>query len=146
MEVRSDRRFRFPVDPPTLWVALTDVDAYRTWWPWLTRLEGGTFEAGEEWACTVQPPLPYTLRFALRLDAVEPPNRAEATITGDISGSARLTVEPDGDGSELRLESSLSPANAFLRGIARVASPVVRFGHDWVIDTGVRQFRRRGLG
>jgi hypothetical protein len=125
---------------------MTDVDAYRTWWPWLTRLEGGAFAAGEQWACAVQPPLPYTLRFELHLDAVEPPHRAEATITGDIAGTARLTVEPDGEGSELRLESSLSPANPVLRGIARVAAPIVRFGHDWVLDTGVGQFRRRGLG
>jgi len=26
-----------------------------------------------------------------------------------------------------------------------VARPVVRFGHDWVLDTGAAQFRRVGL-
>jgi hypothetical protein len=29
--------------------------------------------------------------------------------------------------------------------VARVAQPVVTFGHDWVLDTGARQFRSRAL-
>ena len=32
-----------------------------------------------------------------------------------------------------------------LRTFAAVARPVVRFGHDWVLDTGVQQFRSRAL-
>ncbi len=145
MEVRSDRRWQFAVDPATLWVAMSDTAAYRTWWPWLARLDGGAFEAGARWRCAVQPPLPYMLRFAIHLDVVEAPHRAEATIDGDITGTARLTVAATDDGSEVRLESQLAPANAFLRGVARFAAPVVRFGHDWVLDTGAGQFRRKAL-
>ena len=125
---------------------MSDIPSYRTWWPWLARLDAEAFEEGARWHCAVQPPLPYVLRFAIHLDVVDAPHRAEATILGDITGTARLTVEPDGDGSEVRLESQLAPANAFLRGVARVAAPVVRFGHDWVLDTGAGQFRRRALG
>ena len=94
----------------------------------------------------MQPPLPYTLRFTIRLDSVEPGRAASATIAGDISGTASLTVEPDGDGSEVRLISALAPANPFLRGVARFARPVVKLGHDWVLDTGAAQFRHRALG
>jgi hypothetical protein len=145
VEVRSDRRYRFDVDPPTLWKAMTDVDAYRRWWPWLSRLDAGGFDAGERWQCVVRPPLPYSLRFALDLEVVDPPTLAEAAVSGDIVGSARLTVVPDGDGSIARLQSLLAPANPFLRRVARIARPVVRFGHDWVLDTGAAQFRRHGL-
>lgn len=147
MEVRSDRRWRFDVDPPTLWAAMSDVDSYRSWWPWLVRLDAAAgFGAGARWSCTVRPPLPYVLRFTLDLVDVDPPRCAMATVGGDITGSARLTVTPvDDGGSEVRLESSLAPANPFLKGIARVAAPVVRFGHDWVLDTGAGQFRRRAL-
>ena len=64
-------------------------------------------------------------------------------MSGDIVGSARLSVRADGNGGSVaRLESLLAPANPFLRGVARVARPVVRFGHDWVLDTGAAQFRR----
>lgn len=146
MEVRSDRRYRFDVDAPTLWAALVDVDAYRRWWPWLARFDADRFEPGATWTCVVQPPLPYSLRFVIRLDDVDPCASASATVSGDIEGSARLTLETlDVDRTEVRLESALAPANPLLRSVARVAGPVVRFGHDWVLDTGAAQFRRRGL-
>jgi hypothetical protein len=143
MEVRSDRRYGFAVDPATLWAAMTDVSSYRAWWPWLSGFEADAFDQGEQWTCVVRPPLPYSLRFTLRLDVVDPPTCAEATVSGDIVGTARVSVRDDGNGGSVaRLESQLAPANRFLRGVARVARPVVRFGHDWVLDTGAAQFRR----
>lgn len=70
-----------------------------------------------------------------------------ASVSGDIVGSATLTIDADHDGeSVVRLVSRLAPSNSFLRRIARVARPVVRFGHDWVLDTGAAQFRRGALG
>lgn len=143
MEIHSDRRYRFAGEPHAVWADLSRVEAYRSWWPWLSHLDAAGFDPGTTWTCTVQPPLPYSLRFTLHLDVVEPPRLVEATIAGDIVGSARLTVEPAGSGeSEVRLESLLAPANPFLRTLARIARPVVRFGHDWVLDTGAAQFRR----
>ena len=140
--IRSDRRFRFAADPETLWDALARTDDYRRWWPWLRRLDGARFEAGADWDCEVQPPFPYALRFALTLEEVEAPRFVTATVRGDITGHAAIDVHPVGDGSELRLVANLAPSSAVLRALARVAPPVVRFGHDWVLDTGLRQFRR----
>ena len=141
--IRSDRRYRFAVEPEALWDALARTDDYRRWWPWLRRLDGARFEAGAEWTCEVQPPLPYSLRFGLRLEEVEAPRFVTATVHGDITGHAALDVHPVVGGSELRLVSTLAPASTVLRSIARLAPPIVRFGHDWVLDTGLRQFRRR---
>ncbi len=109
----------------------------------MTRLDADELAAGAVWRCTVQPPLPYALRFTITVDEVDAPRSASASVGGDIVGTATVTVaaHPDG-GTEVRLASALSPSNPFLRGIARVARPVVRFGHDWVLDAGARQFRR----
>lgn len=146
MEVRSDRTWRFDADAPTLWSALTDVDSYRTWWPWLSRFEAAKgFEPGARWDCTVQPPLPYTMKFTLWLEEVSPCVSADATIAGDIEGTARVSLHPDGAGTVVRLTSDLAPANRFLKQVAWVATPIVRFGHDWVLDTGAAQFRRRAF-
>jgi hypothetical protein len=146
VEVRSDRRWRFDADVATVWAAIAEVDEYRRWWPWLSRFDGAALAEGERWSCAVQPPLPYVLRFTVRLDAVEPLASVAATVEGDIVGTARIELVPDGDGaSVVRLESLLAPANPFLRSVARFARPVVRFGHDWVLDTGARQFRRHAL-
>jgi hypothetical protein len=41
--------------------------------------------------------------------------------------------------------SDLAPHDATLRRIARWTPWLSRFGHDWVLDTGLRQFRRRAF-
>ena len=146
MEVESDRRHWFAVPPEELWPTLTRVQDYQAWWPWLRRFDGTAFEAGQCWNCAVQPPLPYRLRFELRLEAVEPGRAVSASITGDIQGSARIEVEPAEGGSELRLVSRLEPASRFLKIVSRSVRPIARFGHDWVIDTGLGQFDARALG
>ena len=47
MEVESDRRYRFAVGPEELWSALTRVEDYQSWWPWLGQFDGRAFAAGE---------------------------------------------------------------------------------------------------
>lgn len=143
--VRSDRRFTFPVPPADLWAAFGRTEEYRSWWPWLRALDGASFEEGATWHCEVQPPLPYSLRFDVHLEEVEAPRFVTATIVGDISGHAAIDVVATPGGSEIHLVAALGPDSAMLRAIARVAHPLVRFGHDWVIDTGLRQFQQRGL-
>ena len=145
MEVRSDRRYRFPVGPEALWPVLTRVEDYRSWWPWLRGFDATAFEAGAAWSCVVQPPLPYSLRFRILLHEVDPARCALATVEGDIVGDARLELIAIDEGCEARLVSRLAPANPLLRTIARVARPVAQLGHDWVLDTGQRQFRSRAL-
>jgi hypothetical protein len=145
VEVRSDRRYDFSVGPGELWAALVRVQDYRRWWPWLRDFRAQSFSPGARWECVVQPPLPYVVRFRLELREVVSPEYATASIEGDINGEARLDVSAVGSGSELRLVSCLSPRNALLRAVAGLAPPVARFGHEWVLDTGVNQFRARAL-
>jgi uncharacterized protein YndB with AHSA1/START domain len=144
VHIASDRTYRFAAEPAELWERIADVSAFPTWWPWLRRFEAQALEAGEVWHCTVQPPLPYTLSFAVAIGEVEPPARATATISGEIHGTAELTIEAaEGGGCTVRLRSRLAPQSRFLQGIALVARPGVALGHDWVLDTGARQFRRQ---
>jgi len=145
VEIRSDHRHQFSVSPEELWAAMARVNAYREWWPWLRHFEAGALEAGAIWSAVVQPPLPYRLRFELHIGDVDAPRLVTAKVTGDITGSARLEVTSTSTGSELHLESQLAPTNAVLRAVAQVARPVAHFGHEWVLDTGLRQFRDRAL-
>lgn len=145
MEIRSDRRHHFDIGVDELWPKLVQTEHYRTWWPWLRSFDAEAFAVGERWRCRVQPPLPYSLQFEVVLTEVEAARRVTAAVEGDIFGTASIELTPNDAGCELHLVSQLGPANRVLRTIARVARPMVGFGHDWVLDTGLRQFRSRAL-
>ncbi len=145
MRIRSDRRHRFPVAPDDLWRAMEQVEDYPTWWPWLRHFDGGGLRSGTMWSAVVQPPLPYRLRFDLHLVEVEAPRLVTAHVTGDIVGTARIEITRIDTGSELHLVSELAPASSALRAVAQVAAPVARFGHEWVLDAGLRQFRDHAI-
>jgi uncharacterized protein YndB with AHSA1/START domain len=124
---------------------ISDVDAYQEWWMWLRVFEASGLEAGEEWRCEVQPPLPYAVRFQVQIEHVEPPLEVRARIKGDVIGTATLRLEERAEGCVAHLASSLAPGSTSLRLVSRVASPVARFGHDWALDSGARQFITRAV-
>ena len=143
---RSDRAWRFDVDCDDLWERIAAVGEYQEWWPWLRFFEPGDgLVTGSRWFCEVSPPLPYVVRFEIRLDRVEAGQMVESTVSGDIVGTARLTVDTGGDGTRARLVSALRPANPLLRGFGIVARTLIERGHDWILDEGRRQFVERAL-
>lgn len=145
MTVDSDREWTFPATTERVWDALADVSSYPQWWPWLRRFEAVGLVEGDVWLCTVQPPLPYSLTFTITIDSVETGRRIDATLNGDLRGTAHLELGELESGSGLRLVSSLTPARRPIAILTRLAGPVARWGHDWVLDTGARQFRTHGL-
>ena len=140
MELASDRRYHVPAPPQVVWSRLAATDEYQSWWPWLREFEAVGLETGDEWRCRVRPPLPYTVRFTIVLDEVEAPSTVAAHIDGDIVGTARVTLSERDGGCEIRLTSTLSPRGRAVRIMADLARPLARRGHDWVLDTGARQF------
>jgi hypothetical protein len=143
--IRSDRRYHLGAGRDHVWRALTSVERYRGWWPWLEQFDGTVFEAGATWECVVKPPLPYRLRFQITLDEVVEAEAARARVDGDIRGRAELVLTDDQPGCELALRSELEAARGAARTLVRWMPWVASFGHDWVIDTGARQFRTRAL-
>jgi uncharacterized protein YndB with AHSA1/START domain len=143
--VASDRSWTFDRRPETVWAALADTDAYRTWWPWLRHFDARALRAGDVWDCQVKPPLPYSLRFTIAIEELHAPTMISATLDGDLRGAARIDLAPHGGGTMLRLRSELQPASRPIAVLSTLAGPITRWGHDWVLDTGARQFADRGL-
>jgi hypothetical protein len=151
--ITSHHRYTLPVRREVVWDLISDVDAYRSWWAWLRVFDATGLTEGAEWRCLVQPPLPYLVRFGVHLDEVDAPRIVRARVTGDVVGTACLQLDEDGDddgdgeggGCVARLTSTLAPGNATLRVVSRLAAPVARFGHDWVLDSGARQFIARAV-
>ena len=134
--------------PPTeLWGALSRTDQFTTWWTWLRIFEATGLEKGAVARCVVRAPLPYSLHFHVHVDDVVPAELVDAHVEGDLSGSAQLEIAPGADrgSSEARLLWSVEVCTPLLRTAARVARPVMEWGHEWVVTNGVTQFRQRAF-
>ncbi len=145
MRVASDRQYRFQAAPAAVWGSLADVGSYRSWWPWLREFDGQSLRSGDVWRCVVKPPLPYVVRFTIELAEVVEHESVDAELTGDIVGDARIEISSAPAGSEIRLTSDLRPGSRTLRGVGAIAHPLASFGHNWVLDSGARQFGEHAL-
>jgi hypothetical protein len=139
--------FWFPVTPPQMWAAIERFDLFESWWAWLADFgadEGGLLP-GNVLRGTVVPPVPYRLRLDVRLRRCDRPRLIEAAIGGDLRGRAALRLEAADDGTRAEVAWSLQMHSAPLRVAAHVAYPLMRWGHDHVVDMAVAGFRRRVL-
>jgi len=150
--ITTVHRYSLPLPRHDVWTRISDVSSYRAWWPWLRAFEASALAEGEEWRCEVQPPLPYPVRFRVAIERVDSAALVEARVLGDVVGDAMLTLEDaggagarDGAGCVATLRSSLAPGNTALQLVSRFAAPVARYGHDWVLDSGARQFIARAV-
>ncbi len=138
--ISTVHQYDLPLRREHVWEQISAVSNYRTWWPWLRRFDGHSLAAGEVWRCAVQPPLPYIVRFQVAIEKVEAPALVYAQVLGDVVGDATLELEEAGSGCQATLTSALAPGNSALRLVSRFATPLARRGHDWVLDSGARQF------
>jgi hypothetical protein len=91
----------------------------------------------------IVPPLPYRMRLRVELRECIPPQRIEARVHGDLDGSARLLLEPSGGGTRASVEWTIEMMQRRMRLAALVGFPLLRWGHDRVVDATVAGFRRQ---
>jgi len=128
--------------PSRLWALLSDTSAFPRWWPWLRSFEPVRLEPGASTRCSIGPPLPYMLHLDLTVLDVVPQELVTADVSGDLRGRARLEIDAAPPGSTARLTWDVEVCRPVLRVAAIMARPVLQWGHDRVVDNGVRQFRR----
>ena len=143
--ITSVHRYDLPLPREDVWTLIGEVSHYRRWWPWLRAFEAAALAQGEEWRCEVQPPVPYAVRFRVVIEHIEAPVLVCATISGDVVGHATLQLGEGILGCTAMLQTSLAPGNTTLQVVSRFAAPIARFGHDWVLDSGARQFVTRAV-
>lgn len=137
--------FDFPLGPEQLWEALAQPNRFPAWWGWWLRdfgLDGPGLVDGAVLRGVVVPPVPYQMRVRVRLDRCHPPRRIDATVDGDLRGPARLELEANGDGTRVAVAWRVEMMQRPMRVAARVAHPLLRWGHDRVVEVTVASFRR----
>jgi carbon monoxide dehydrogenase subunit G len=143
--IRYEGAFRLPVPPEDVWTAIERVDRYESWWSWLSdfSLDGGGLRTGAVLCGVVAPPLPYRMRLRIDLEECERPSQIRAAVHGDLEGRAVLLLEPDGGGTTAKVAWTIEMMQRPMRLAARVAHPLLRWGHDRVVETTVNSFRRQ---
>jgi hypothetical protein len=136
--------FSFPVPPEEVWSAIKQVDRFEGWWGWLRdlRVEGPALETGSVMTGVVAPPLPYRMGVRVALVNCIPFRRIDASVQGDIQGQARIVLEPVAKGTLANAEWTIEMRQRPMRAAARIAAPVLRWGHDRVVEATVVSFRR----
>lgn len=137
--VVTDRTDLVIVDPGRLWAVLADVAAYPAFWPWLQDFDGRDLRAGVRWRGVIDVIGPLGLAVTVHLDEVVAGRSVTAHLAGDLSGTARVELRPDGRGTALRLTAALVPERRTLRALTRVARPLAQASHDRVIARALAQ-------
>ncbi|QEV63566.1 polyketide cyclase [Streptomyces spectabilis] len=136
-DIRLSGTWRAPLAPDTVYAKLADVGNYPAWWPAFRSVR----RTGErECEVVIRSALPYALRATLTAVAEDPVAHVlEAALDGDISGSVRWVVAPDGHhGCVATLTQYVTVRKAALRRWMPLARPVFRVNHALAVRGGQR--------
>jgi len=136
--------FYLDLPPEEVWTIISRTNRFEDWWSWLRELEveGKALESGSVLRGVVVPPLPYRMRLEVVLVKSTRPHRIDAVVSGDLRGDASLTFTPDGDGTQAIIGWDIEMMQKPMRLAARLAHPLLRWGHDLVVHATVEGFRR----
>jgi hypothetical protein len=141
-----DRWWDFELPPDELWATLSRTDEYPDWWSWLREFDAEGLHDGAIARCVIRAPLPYALRFTVRVERAVKAELVDTTIHGDLEGPARLAIAPSAEGgSRARLTWSLHLRDPVLRRLAIVGRPAMTWAHDRVVAMGLRDFERHAV-
>jgi uncharacterized protein YndB with AHSA1/START domain len=148
--INYQHSYEFPLPPEGIWDALEEVDQFALWWPWLEdfRLEGDSLATGTVLHGVVAPPLPYRMHLQIELTRCEKPGIIEALVHRDLEGEASIALCSQGVGTHVEVAWTVEMMQRPMRLADRMAHPVLKRGHDRVVENTVAEFRRRlsGLG
>jgi Polyketide cyclase / dehydrase and lipid transport len=143
--VGYDRTFVFPVSVARLWTSLAEFDHFTSWWAWLQEFsaDGDGLAPGTVFHGLVAPPLPYRMRLDVVIEECVAERSIVAAIHGDLEGTARLLFTGDDAETRVRATWSVEMMQRPMRLAARLGYPLLRWGHDRVVDATVEGFRRQ---
>jgi uncharacterized protein YndB with AHSA1/START domain len=145
MGFRLDRTFVFDRDPDVMWDVLSRPQDFPRWWTWLRRIDADGLREGTTVRCLIRAPVPWSLHLELHIVRVVPQERIEVRATGDLEGPARLELAPHPRGTEARMAWELEPRGRLRPASGPLMRPVLQWGQEWVVATGVRQFQHRAF-
>lgn len=138
-------QYHFAVPPEQVWGAIERMDQFEGWWAWLGGFEvqGQGLHEGSVLRGVVRPPVPYRMSVEVELQRCVRCRLVDACVRGDLVGDAHLRLEAGPDATLASVAWSLEMRQLPMRIAARVAYPLLRFGHDRVVEATVSAFERQ---
>jgi carbon monoxide dehydrogenase subunit G len=137
--------FLLDASPSVAWSVLEDIDLLGGCSPWLQELtvddpgmrDGATLHA------IIATPLPFQVKIRLDLEEWVPFRLIVAAVNGDLKGKARLGLSPVGEISRVDLDWTVEIVSPPIRRMSHVAYPLLRWGHDRVIQSAIERLAAR---
>jgi uncharacterized protein YndB with AHSA1/START domain len=141
----TEWRLEVPVD--RVWAELMRPDDWPQWWRAVKRVEtlaeGDARGIGAIRRLTWVSALPYELTFEMRATRVEPMTVIEGRASGELDGTGRWTLTPDGNGTLVRYDWQIEVSKPWMRTLAPLLRPAFAWNHNVVIVWGYRGLRQR---
>ena len=141
----SEWRLAAPVN--RVWAELMRPDDWPQWWRAVKRVEtlaeGDARGVGAIRRLTWGSALPYELTFEMRATRVEPMTVIEGRASGELDGTGRWTLTPDGNGTLVRYDWQIEVTKPWMRTLAPLLRPAFAWNHNVVMGWGYDGLRRR---
>jgi hypothetical protein len=124
------------VDAPqeAIFEALADARTYPEWWkPVYIDVEGDQDPGpGVTTEQHFKGKLPYTLKTTSKITVFDPPIHFEVEVVGDLTGTGKWTLAPNGDGQvHVRFDWIVHADRPLLRYLTPILRPIFRWNHNW---------------
>ena len=123
-----------------VWEALSDVEAWPSWWPHVREVRtlhpGAANGLGSVRRLRWSSRLPYGFALQVTTTEVRAPFRLEGRATGDMAGTGVWTLARDGAGTRVRYVWTLELHTRWMRLAAPFMAPVFRWNHEGVMRSG----------
>jgi quercetin dioxygenase-like cupin family protein/uncharacterized protein YndB with AHSA1/START domain len=133
-----------------VFAALSDSRTYPHWWTPIYRdvSAEGPPVVGRESRQKFKAKLPYTLTTVSKIVSLEPPNRFEVDVDGDLRGHGVWTLTPRDGVVHVRFDWQVHPDRTIIRVLTPILRPLFRWNHKVAIKAAMRGLepyaRRRG--
>lgn len=126
---------------PDLMSVLEDLGSYPAWWPEVREVRP---LGDDRFEVVARSFLPYELRFVSEATPGQPsPGVIDATLSGDMEGTARWSVEAVDGGCRLVYDQEVTTHKRLLNVTAPVARPAFKANHAVMMrhgEAGLRTF------
>ena len=146
---RFDLVSEWRLDAPLerVWAELLAPNQWPSWWPAVKKVEtiseGDASGIGAVRRFTWGTALPYTLSFNLTATRIEPMRLIEGEARGEIDGTGRWTLAPDGAGTQVRYDWMVDVTKSWQVALAPILRPVFAWNHHVVMGWGLEGLTAR---